>query len=71
MHTYSVGSLLEFTLISFDTFFCRQPWKDQHEADFEFKLGDSILEVWHKYKYLGVILNEFEDFTVTANVQNE
>ena len=40
-------------------------------TDFEFKLGDSILEVCHKYKYLGVILNEFLDFTETANVLSE
>ena len=40
-------------------------------TDFEFKLGDSILEICHKYKYIGVILNEFLDFTETANVLSE
>ena len=40
-------------------------------TDFEFKLGDSILEICHKYKYIGVILNEVLDFTETANVLSE
>ena len=33
--------------------------KNKALTDFESKLGDSILEIYHKYKYLGVILNEF------------
>ena len=45
--------------------------KNKALTDFEFKLGDSILEICHKYKYLGVILNEFLDFTETANVSSE
>ena len=45
--------------------------KNKAITDFEFKLGDSILEICHKYKYLGVILNEFLDFTETANVLSE
>ena len=40
-------------------------------TDFEFKLGDSISEICHKYKYLGVIVDEFLDFTETANVLSE
>jgi len=43
--------------------------KNKALTDFEFKLGDSILEIYHKY--LGVILNEFLDFTETANVLSE
>jgi len=33
-------------------------FREKNEAltDFEFKLGDSILEICHKYKYLGFIL---------------
>ena len=45
--------------------------KNKALTDFEFKLGDSILEISHKYKYRGVILNEFLDFTETANVFSE
>ena len=43
--------------------------KNKALTDFEFKLGDSILEIFHKYKYLGVVLNEFLDFTETENLQ--
>ena len=45
--------------------------KNNALTDFEFNLGDSILEICHKYKYLGVILNEFLDLTETANVLSE
>ena len=45
--------------------------KNKALTDFEFKLGDSILEICHKYKYIGVILNGFVDFTETANVLSE
>ena len=45
--------------------------KNKALTDFEFKLGDSILEICHKYKYLGVILNEFVDFTEITNVLSE
>ena len=45
--------------------------KNKALTDFEFKLVDSILEIYHKYKYIGVILYEFLDFTETANVLSE
>ena len=34
-------------------------------------LGDSTLEICHKYNYLGVILNGVLDFTETENVLSE
>ena len=45
--------------------------KNKVLTDIEFKLGDSILEICHKYKYLGVVLNEVLHFTETANVLSE
>ena len=40
-------------------------------TEFEFYLGTSKLEICENYKYLGVVLNEFVDFTETLNVLSE
>ena len=40
-------------------------------TEFEFYLGNSKLEICENYKYLGVVLNEFVDFTETSNVLSE
>ena len=45
--------------------------KNEALTDFEFKLVDSILEICHKYKCIGVILNEILDSTETANILSE
>ena len=34
-------------------------------TEFEFHFGTSKLEICENYKYLGVVLNEFVDFTET------
>ena len=35
-------------------------------TEFQFKVGDNILEITEKYKYLGVIFTEKNDFTLNA-----
>ena len=39
----------------------------QARSEFEFTLGEHVLNYVENYKYLGVVLNEFLDFTVTCN----
>ena len=38
----------------------------QERTQFIFKLGSENLEVVSQYKYLGLVLNEFLDFSITA-----
>ena len=38
----------------------------QERTQFVFKLGSENLEVVSQYKYLGLVLNEFLDFSITA-----
>ena len=40
-------------------------------TEFNFKLGNNDIEIRGNYKYLGVVLNEYQDFTETANVLSE
>ena len=40
-------------------------------TEFNFKLGNNDIEIRGNYKYLGVVLNEYLDFTETANVLSE
>ena len=40
----------------------------QKRSEFLFTYGSDTLEIVQKYKYLGVVLNEFLDFNVTAEV---
>ena len=40
-------------------------------TEFNFKLGNNDIEIRGNYKHLGVVLNEYLDFTETANVLSE
>ena len=42
--------------------------KFQEKTLFTFKLGDANINIVNEYKYLGLILNEFQDYNVTAKV---
>ena len=43
----------------------------QNRTQFQFKIGDNIIEIKETYTYLGCILSETLDFTVTATVLAE
>lgn len=45
--------------------------KAKERTNVVFCLGESVVEICNSYKYLGVVLNEFLDFTETANVLAE
>ena len=40
-------------------------------TEFNFKLGNNDIEIRGNYKYLGVVLNEYLDFTETGNMLSE
>ena len=40
-------------------------------TEFNFKLGNNDIEIRGNYKYLGMVLNEYLDFTETANVLSD
>lgn len=42
--------------------------KNIPRTNYVFNLGDDMLQTVDKYKYLGLILNEFLDFTITSQV---
>ncbi len=42
--------------------------KTQPRTDFNFKFNNEIVECVDKYKYLGIILNEYLDFNITATI---
>ena len=43
----------------------------QNRTQFQFKIGDNIIEIKDTYKYLGCILSETLDFTITATALAE
>ena len=45
--------------------------KNVDRSVFQFRIGDMPLNYSDKYKYLGVVLNEFLDYSVTANMISE
>ena len=45
--------------------------KSLPRTDFEFYFGNTKIEICENYKYLGVVLNEYVDFTETSNVLSE
>ena len=42
--------------------------KNQLKTNYVFHLGETILDVNEKYKYLGIVLNEFADFGICSEV---
>ena len=42
--------------------------KNVVQSDFQFKYGDNTVDIVEKYKYLGLILDEYLDYQVTATV---
>ena len=45
--------------------------QSQNRTEFQFKIGENIIEIKETYKYLGCILSETFDFTVTATALAE
>ena len=41
--------------------------KDKSRSKYSFKIGDNVLEYTETYKYLGIFINVFLDFSPTAD----
>ena len=52
---------------------CRTNFRktNSERINFNFHLGNRHIDVYETYKYLGIILNEYIDYTETANALNE
>ena len=45
--------------------------KGHKQTEYRFKLGNEFLDIDEKYKYLGIVMDEFLDFNTTASVLAE